>query len=214
MIRVLLVEPQPLARAGLRKIIESSGDLGVPAEADDAESALRVLRVRPIDITVLGVRAAMPAMAWLCRLQAARSGRLVCVIASEAEHLARHLLDRGVRGLLGETSLPEEAFDCIRRVHTGHLHLSAPIARRLALGTNAATHPFDKLSAREWQVMLMMTQGESTRCISRSLCLSPKTVSTYRSRILQKLGVRSDLEVLRLAIGRGLLGLNELGPKQ
>ncbi|MBA3563803.1 MAG: DNA-binding response regulator [Gammaproteobacteria bacterium] len=209
MIRVFLVETQSLARAALRKLFESSHDLRVIGDASHVDSALRCVRAHRVDVTVLAIRAPMSGLEWACRLLAAQPGGLVCVLESDARQLARHLLDRGVSGLVSETAPPDEAFDCIRRVHLGQVHLDPAIARRLALSPAVEPRPFDALSAREWQVLLMVTQGESAQSISRSLCLSPKTVSTYRSRILQKLGARSDLELLRLAISQGLLKLGD-----
>jgi two-component system invasion response regulator UvrY len=150
------------------------------------------------DVILLAAHEPLPALALARRL----CGRpLTCILEAGAVAFARPLLDCGVRGLVTACSAPDEVFACLRRVHGGQVHLSPDIARRMAL--QGSRPPFDTLSAREWQVLLMMARGDSAQTIARALCLSPKTVSTYRCRILHKLGVRSDLDLLRLALRAG-----------
>ena len=201
MIRVFLIEPQALARAALHKLLDSAPDLRVSGLAADIAGMPR--RAGIADVILLAARTPLPAMALARRLRAGQGSALTCILRAGAAALARPLLDCGVRGLVTECSPPDEVFACLHRVHGGHVHLSPDIARRMAL--RGGGRPFDALSAREWQVMLMMARGDSAQTIARALCLSPKTVSTYRCRLLHKLGVRSDLDLLRLALHDGLL---------
>ena len=94
-------------------------------------------------------------------------------------------------------------------MHEGERYISADIARQMALSMlpGKEQSPFHRLSQREMQVMLMVTRGQTVRDISESLCLSPKTVSTYRYRLFDKLGVGNDVELTHLAIRHGILGL-------
>jgi two-component system invasion response regulator UvrY len=196
MVRVFLIEPQALPRAALQMLLDSVPDLRVSGVAADIGGAPRDSRTT--DVILLAAHDPLPAMALARRL---RGSPLTCILAAGAVAFARPLLDCGVRGLVTACSAPDEVFACLRRVHGGHVHLSPDIARRMALG--GSRPPFDTLSAREWQVLLMMARGDSAQTIARALCLSPKTVSTYRCRILHKLGVRSDLDLLRLALRAG-----------
>jgi len=118
------------------------------------------------------------------------------------------LLDAGARGYISKGCPADEMFDAIRAVMRGEHYISNEIARKLTLAkfTNrGASSPLSKLPAREMQVMLMITQGRSTQEISDKLFISPKTVSTYRHRLYEKLGVSNDVELTHFALRYGLL---------
>jgi two-component system invasion response regulator UvrY len=119
-------------------------------------------------------------------------------------------MEAGASGYLTKDSAEEEIITAIRRVNAGERYIAAEIARSLALqavnrNSNAGGSPFDQLSAREMQVMIMATGGHSVQDISDKLHLSPKTVSTYRSRLFEKLGVGNDVELMRLALRYGVI---------
>ena len=117
------------------------------------------------------------------------------------------LLAAGAVGYIGKDSAADEVVTAIRRVHAGGHYVASAVAGNLAAhlsrGSNAS--PFDALSQRELQVMYMLTQGLGTQAISDRLCLSPKTVSTYRYRLFEKLGVHNDVELTRLAMRYDML---------
>lgn len=119
------------------------------------------------------------------------------------------LHDAGALGYLTKGCPADELFDAIRTVAGGRPFISSEVSKKLTLarinGRNPDT-PFSKLSQREMQVFLMITQGHKTQEISDSLCLSPKTVSTYRARLFEKLDVKSDVDLTHLALRFGLIG--------
>ncbi|CAN5306129.1 response regulator [soil metagenome] len=205
MIQILVLAGQPLVRAAFRALFASSRDMRVVGGSTNIDEALHCIRAYGIDVVVLAVDGAMSSVADVCRLEAARAGRLVCIMAAESATLARHLLDRGVRGIVSGTAVPEEAFACIRCVSDGGIYLGSAVAQQLALHERRDRCPFDALSPREWQIMRFSSQGDSPQSIARRLCLSPKTVSTYRARAFRKLGARNDVDMLRMADRRGLL---------
>ncbi len=124
-----------------------------------------------------------------------------------AEPYPMRLLEAGASGYLTKDCAGDEIVTAIRRVHAGERYISAEIARQLALQavSREPGSPFDQLSSREMQVMIMATGGHSVQDISDKLHLSPKTVSTYRSRLFQKLGVNNDVELTRLALRYGVI---------
>ena len=128
--------------------------------------------------------------------------------AQTAEPYPMRLLEAGAAGYLTKDSAGDEIVTAIRRVHAGERYISADIARQLALqavNKTSGGSPFEQLSAREMQVMIMATGGHSVQEISDKLHLSPKTVSTYRSRLFEKLNVANDVELTRLALRYGVI---------
>jgi len=134
--------------------------------------------------------------------------RIVVVTMRVDDPFPAQLLDAGASGYLTKHCGVEEIADAIRGVFSGERYISADIARQMALSMlpGSERSPFDRLSQREMQVMLMVTRGESVHDICERLCLSPKTVSTYRYRLYDKLGVENDVELTHLAIRHGIVG--------
>jgi two-component system invasion response regulator UvrY len=121
------------------------------------------------------------------------------------------MMEAGAQGYLTKGCAVEEILLAIKTVHSGDRYISADVAQKLALKMvpGGDMSPFDSLSAREMQVMLMLTQGQRTQDISDSLNLSPKTISTYRHRLYEKLGVGSDADLTRMAINYGIIESSE-----
>jgi two-component system invasion response regulator UvrY len=119
----------------------------------------------------------------------------------------KRLLEAGAMGYLTKGCDVDEMIYAIQRVVRGERYIASDIAQQLALGMlpGAEESPFDVLSQREMQILLMITQGQRSQTISEKLCLSPKTVSTYKSRLQEKLHVKNDVELVRLAIRHGML---------
>lgn len=204
MIKVLLVDDHQLVRAGIRRILDDAEDIEVCGEAGSGEEALKqVKQTRPevvlMDVNMPGI-GGLEATRKLLRLD--ESLKIIALTVHVDEPYPSRLLEAGALGYLTKSCDEQEILNAIRAVHVGQRYIGADIARQMALsGLSGKTkNPFDKLSQREIQVMMMITQGQKVQEISDILCLSPKTVSTYRYRLYEKLGVSNDVELTHLAI--------------
>ncbi|HEX7965104.1 MAG TPA: UvrY/SirA/GacA family response regulator transcription factor [Gammaproteobacteria bacterium] len=210
MIGVLLVDDHKLIRTGIKLILDQTTDIRVLGEASSGEEAVE--RARALKPQVILMDVSMPGIGGL---EATRKlamslpeTRIIVLSAQTAEPFPMKLMEAGASGYITKDSAEDEIVTAIRRVHAGERYISAEIARQLALqavNRTAGGSPFDQLSAREMQVMIMATGGHSVQDISDKLHLSPKTVSTYRSRLFEKLGVSNDVELTRLALRYGMI---------
>ncbi|HEY9151188.1 MAG: UvrY/SirA/GacA family response regulator transcription factor [Gammaproteobacteria bacterium] len=209
MIRVLIVDDHELVRTGIKRILEDTRDIRVIAEASTGEEALNQVREHGPDVVLMDVN--MPGIGGLEAtrkiIQSHPGLRVIVVTIHVDEPYPTRLLEAGASGYLTKGCAVEEIVDAIQVVHRGERYIGADIARQLALSMlpGGERSPFDKLSQREMQVMLMVTQGHSIQDISDRLCLSPKTVSTYRYRLYEKLGVDNDVELTHLAMRHGMI---------
>lgn len=209
MIRVLLVDDHRLVRMGIRKILEDAAGIEVVGEAETGEQAIEFVRREKPDVVLLDV--SMPGIGGLETtrklLTIHPDLRVIVVSVHVQEPLPAKLMEAGAFGYLTKDCAADEVVTAVRRVHAGERYLTAEIAHQLALAavSGKGQTPFDELSQREMQIMLMITQGYSIQEISEKLNLSPKTVSTYRYRVFDKLGVHNDVELTRLAIRHGLI---------
>jgi two-component system invasion response regulator UvrY len=209
MIDVLLVDDHALVRTGIRRLLDDRGDIRVIDEADSGEQAVQKVRERRPNVVLMDVN--MPGMGGLeatRRIMQFDPGMKVIVCTVHAsEPFPTRLLGAGASGYLTKSCGIEEIVSAIESVHRGERYICAEIAQQIALSMTPGAHqsPFDRLSQREMQVMLMVTQGQNVQEISDRLCLSPKTVSTYRHRLFEKLGVLNDVELTRLAIRHGMV---------
>ncbi len=209
MIRVLIVDDHELVRTGIKRILEDTQDIRVIAEASTGEEALNQVREHGPDVVLMDVN--MPGIGGLEAtrkiIQTHPGLRVIVVTIHVDEPYPTRLLEAGASGYLTKGCAVDEIVDAIQVVHRGERYIGADIARQLALSMlpGGERSPFDKLSQREMQVMLMVTQGHSIQDISDRLCLSPKTVSTYRYRLYEKLGVDNDVELTHLAMRHGMI---------
>ena len=209
MIKLLLVDDHDLVRSGLRRLLEEESDFEVVGEAGTGEDALKMARDLAPDVVLMDIN--MPGMGGLeatRRLLASKPKLKIIAVSMYAEEpYPSRLLEAGAAGYLSKESAAEEVVSAVRQVAAGKSYVAPSIASRLAVSLIKGSRgsPFDSLSQREMQVVLMVTQGQSTKAISDSLCLSPKTVSTYRYRVFEKLDVSNDVELTRLAMRYGLL---------
>lgn len=209
MIRVVLVDDHKLVRIGIRKILEGASDIEVIGEADSGEEGVRLAeKLRPDMVLMDKFMPGIGGLEASRRILAKDLAKVVCLTVNATGPLPRRALDLGVHGFLTKSCAPEEMIEGVRRVHGGERFLSAEIARQLAqdsLTAGKSRNAIDNLSERELQVLMMLAQGHSPGDISNRLALSPKTVSTYRSRIFQKLDADSDVELVRIAMRHGLV---------
>jgi two-component system, NarL family, invasion response regulator UvrY len=212
MIRVLLVDDHKLMRTGIRLILEATPDVRVVGEADSGESAIAMCRELKPDVVLMDV--SMPGIGGLeatRKLLATQPDVKVIVVSVHAtEPFPMRLMEAGAQGYLTKDCAAGEIIKAIHQVDAGQRYITSVIAQQLALSAVQGTRgsPFEQLSQRETQVMLMITGGESPQSIADKLHLSPKTVSTYRTRLFQKLSVTNAVELTRLALRYGIIEEN------
>lgn len=210
MINVLLVDDHGLVRMGLRGILEQATDICVVGEASDGEEAVRLVEIHKPDVILMDV--SMPGIGGIEAtrriMQKDENYRIIALTGLEDEPFPSYLNEVGARGFLTKKCPAEEMIQAIRQVFQGGYYISSGVAQRHATDKwrRGADNPFKELSARESQVLMLILEGKRNQDISDMLFLSPKTVSTYRLRIFEKLSVSSEVELTRLAYRWGVLG--------
>ncbi len=211
-IRVLLVDDHELVRTGIHRLLEDFDDIDVIAEADSGELAIKLVRELNPQVVLMDVN--MPGIGGLEAtrklVQIAPETKVIVVTIHLDEPFPTRLLEAGASGYLTKGCAVAEIVDAIRQVSKGKRFIGSDVAQQLALTMlpGSDKSPFDSLSQRELQVMLMVTQGQKIQEIADKLCLSPKTVSTYRYRLFEKLDVKSDVELTHLAMRHGMIDEN------
>lgn len=215
MISVILVDDYALLRSGIRRLLSDSTDIKVVGEATDCEHAIRLARSNGCsDVVLINVNS--PSVAILdgaSRLLRQCPDVRVLLITSDVDLLIpSRLLRDGVAGYLTQHCTIDELCLAIRTVFQGKRYIGEALAKQVALGHLAKTNssPFESLSHREMQVLLLLAQGKKISEISGKLFLSPKTINTYRHRLLGKLGVRTEVELAHLAIRHGVIDVRNL----
>ncbi|MCP3869472.1 MAG: UvrY/SirA/GacA family response regulator transcription factor [Gammaproteobacteria bacterium] len=211
MIRVLLVDDHELVRTGFRRILEEDAGIEVAGEAKSGEDALSQVRKLKPDLVLMDIN--MPGIGGIEATRKIKrlhpQTQIIAVTIHTDAPFPEKLHEAGALGYLTKGCPANELFDAIRAVSVGDPFVSSDISKKMTLALLAGStpdSPFSTLSQREMQVLLMITQGQKTQDISDSLCLSPKTVSTYRHRLFEKLDVRTDVELTHLALRYGLIG--------
>mgnify|MGYP001548217785 CR=1 len=209
MIKVLLVDDHQLVRSGINRILQDAEGIDVVGEASSGEEAISLTReIKPnvvlMDVSMPGI-GGIEATRKLLRVD--ENLKIIALTVYADEPYPTSLLEAGASGYLTKGCEVTEIVNAINTVTRGERYLGKDIAQQMALSAlpGGKKNPFDKLSQREVQVMLMITQGKKLQDISDKLCLSPKTVSTYRYRIYEKLDVDNDVELTHLAIRHGMV---------
>ena len=208
-IRILIVDDHDLVRIGLRHILSSGSGFEVVGESATGEDALRDLRNVTADIVLLDI--SMPGLSGfeVCdRIHRHhKDTRIIMLTAHTQEPYPARLLKAGASGFLTKASNAEELHTAIRCVNRGERYVSSQIAQQLALSLlpGEGVSRFDELSAREMEVMMMISQGVSVNTMADALSISPKTVATYKYRIFEKLEIRNEVALVRLVIKHGLV---------
>ena len=209
MLRIAIVDDHQIVRAGFRELLADELGLEIAFEAASGEAALEALRAQPVDVLLLDL--SLPGQSGVDVLRAVRQRfegtRVLMLSGFPEERYALAMIRNGADGYLCKDCSREELLQAIRTVAQGRRYLSPRtaelLARELTGETSAAPH--EKLSDRELQVFLRLARGESVSDIGTALHLSVKTVSTYRSRLLEKLGVASNAELATYAMRHGLI---------
>ena len=210
MIRIAIIDDHAMVRAGLRQFFADQPDFSVVAEASNGRDALDIVRKGAVDVILMDI--SMPEHSGVDALTAikARAPDLPVLILSgfPEEHYATTLLRQGASGYLNKECDPEEIVKAIRTVARGRKYITAGVAEQLAegLGSAAANQPLHaQLSDRELQVFLRLARGETIGHMAVSMSLSVKTVSTYRTRVMEKMKLESNSDLTYYALKNGLI---------
>jgi len=207
MIKVLLVDDHELVRSGIEALLNASEDITVEAVAASGEDAVNWVFKHAPDVVLMDVN--MPGIGGVeaCRriLQQNVDVKIIALSVCNDGPVPHQLLKLGVMGFISKGSPVEEMINAIRKVMTGKRYLCAEVANNLAFqglpGSNES--PFSKLSQREAEVVALILQGKTIKEMAEMLVLSDKTINTYRYRLYEKLHIKNDVELTRLAIKFG-----------
>ena len=209
MIRVLIADDHPIIRKGLSEILAEAPDVVVSGEAGNGREALRQAGEGTCDLVLLDI--SMPdkhGLDVLAEMKDRKPALPVLILSMyPEEQYALRALKAGASGYLVKDSAPEELVAAIRKAAAGGVYVSPALAERLAvrLGGTFSGPPHEALSQREFQVLCLIAQGQTVGEIAVALFLSPKTVSTYRRRILTKMDLSNNAELMRYAMENRLV---------
>jgi len=208
-IRIFIADDHPIVRQGLRRMVEADPGLAISGEAGDAATLLGALETTATDLVLLDV--SMPGGPFLDTLHALRerhpSIRVLVLSVHPEDQWAVRALKAGASGYLTKDHSPEQLLEAVRRVYRGGKYVSPTLAEQLASHLDAAGQraPHELLSDREFEVMRRLGSGLTVSQIASELAISAKTVSTYRARILEKMAVASNADLVRYAARYGLI---------
>ena len=209
MIKVLVADDHPVVREGLKQILAAAQDIEVAAEAEDGHELLEKVREQSFDVVVMDIT--MPGLMGLDALKQLKSEHpqlpILILSVHPEEQYALRVLRAGASGYLTKGSAPDSLIGAIRKVYRGGNYVSPALAERLAdeLRGDITKMPHETLSDREYQVMCLIASGKTVTEIADQLALSVKTVSTYRSRILEKMRMKTNAELTHYAIEHKLV---------
>ena len=205
MIRVLIADDHKIVRDGLRRILAATSDIEVVAEAASGDETLALVKANDYDVAMLDL--SMPGLAGIAlvkRLKAEKPKLRVLVLSMHGEHqYAARALKAGASGYLTKDSASEQLVGALRKIAAGGVHISDAAAASLVGSAQPAAH--EGLSDREFEVLRLLVEGLGPTEIGEKLHLSVKTVSTHKTRILDKLKVGSTAELVRYALQHKLV---------
>lgn len=208
MIEVIIADDHPIVRAGLKQIIMEENDITVSRECANGPDLLNQVRRRDFDVVLLDLT--MPGMEGIDVLKQLKIEKphlpvIILTIHPETQYALR-ILKAGAAGYLTKTSAADELINAIRKVHHGGKYISTTLAEKIAFALDAETdRPLhETLSDREYQVLCLLGSGHTISQIADDLALSVKTISTYRTRILEKMHMQNNAELIHYAIQNGL----------
>jgi two-component system, NarL family, invasion response regulator UvrY len=208
-INLLVVDDHRLVRKGIVSLLKSAGGFNVVAEAGDGEEAIQLCKKHSPDVVLMDLQ--MPGIGGLEAtkklLRLFPTVKVLALTVCDSDLFPARFLEEGASGYITKDCNFDEIAQAIKTVQAGQRYISPKIAQKLALRryTKSDASPFDCLSERELQVMMMITKGQKAQEIAQILHLSPKTVNTYRYRIFDKLGINSDVDLTHLALRYGVI---------
>ncbi|MDO8813710.1 MAG: response regulator transcription factor [Gallionella sp.] len=209
MIRIMIADDHAIVRQGLARILEKSGEMQIVAEHDNGADALNWLRDNDCDIALLDI--SMPGMNGIDLLKQLREEKpklpvLVISIYAEDQYAVR-IIKAGASGYLTKGCSPATLMKAVNRIISGNKYISPAVAEMLAneIGDTHEKLPHKILSDREYQILLLLASAKTIAEIADILVLSGKTISTYRNRILLKMHLRNNAELMRYAVDNHLV---------
>ena len=209
MIKILIADDHAIVREGLKQIVAETTDIVVADEATSGHEVLKKVWDTEYDVVILDI--SMPGRGGvdiLKQLKGQKPNLPILILSMHPEEqYAVRVLKAGAAGYLTKESAPDELITAIRRVSAGRKYVSSSLAEKLAFDLERDTEKpgHEILSDREYQVMCMIASGKRVQEIAEELCLSVKTVSTYRSRVLEKMKMKNNAELMHYAIKQGLV---------
>ncbi len=209
MVKILIADDHVLVRDGLKRLIESEAGFTVLGEAGNSDEALKFLHRRRCDLIILDI--SMPGKNGMELLKELRELypqlKILILTMHPEERFAIRALKAGADGYLTKMSAPNELLHAIRKISSGGKYISASLAESIAqtLGEKSSGAGHELLSDREFEVMRLLGAGQTVSEIAKTLNLSRSTVSTYRKRILEKLGLHSNAEIIHYAMQHGIV---------
>jgi len=209
MIRILIADDHLLIREGLKKVLKEAIDMRVVKEAVNAAEMLQTLKEGEIDLVVLDI--SLPDKSGLEVLQDLKRDYpkipVLILSAHPEERFAVRALREGAAGYLTKESAPQELIQALRKIIQGRKYVSPSLAERLAIDVKnpGMKPPHETLSSREYQILRLVAAGKSSKEIAADLSISINTVNTYRSRMQEKMGMKTDAELIRYAIENHLI---------
>lgn len=216
LINVLIVDDHELVRTGLSRILKEERGIRVVGEVESGELALAFCRneaaghVQP-DVVLMDMN--MPGIGGMNAtkriLHYCQDIRVLALSVSCEEPVPTKVMQMGAAGFISKNAAPAEMVTAIRKVFDGHKYISDEVAQKMAFSKiqSNSNNPFDELSEREMQIMLMITRGEKVNDIAEKLNVSAKTVNSYRYRMFEKLAISGDVELTHLAIRHGMISI-------
>ena len=209
MLSLLIVDDHAIVRLGLRQLVAETDDIRVDAEAENSAQAVRLVRERSFDVVLLDItlpdKNGIETLKQLRREQAA--AKVLMLTSHGEDEFGVRALKAGAAGYLNKQSAAAQLVTAIRQVASGRKYISPALAEELArtLGDDIDKLPHEQLSDREYQTFIMIARGKSLSEMASVLSLSPKTVSVYRSRVLEKMRLKNNVELTHYAVKNGLV---------
>ncbi|TDT41461.1 LuxR family two component transcriptional regulator [Halospina denitrificans] len=216
MIRILVVDDHELVRTGITRMLSDDNEIEIIGEAESGEAAVEHVRRDAPDVVLMDLRmpgiGGLEAMRRILRIN--DDVRIIAVTACADDPYPTRVMQAGAHAYITKGADLKEMLQAVRRASLGQRYISPEIAQKMALGKvnggDEDHNAFDELSERELQIATMIVQCQKVQQISDRLCLSPKTVNTYRYRIFEKLGIESDVELTLKAVKHGILDADEV----
>jgi len=208
MIKVIIVDDHPVVRRGLKQILQEEPDVKVVGEAESAQEAFKIIRTIDCDAVILDISLPGASGVEILKQLKYEYQELPVLILSvhPEEQYAVRVMKAGASGYLTKESAPEELVKAIRKIISGGKYISSSLAERLIMDIDASGKPHhEKLSDREFEIMRMIASGKAIKKIAEELYLSEKTVSTYRSRIMEKMKMSTNSDLTRYALENHLV---------
>jgi DNA-binding NarL/FixJ family response regulator len=209
MIKVCLVDDHTIVRKGIKQLLEENNTIQVTGEANDAREMFQLLKHHEYDLVVLDIT--LPGRSGVDALKQLKKNQpdLPVLILSmhPAEQYALRVMKAGAAGYLTKESAPDELIIAVQQIAKGKRYISSELAEELANYVNgkSAVKPHSKLTDREYEVLINIAKGKSLTTIANELSLSVKTISTYRRRVLNKLNLKNNSELIRFALEHQIL---------